>query len=240
MSILLERTKQTQATAQQGLPVLAPGAGTVQWTVVEGAIVTSWQTLGEVRSSFGETVIGCDHAGALAYIVHDGDQVKMGQVIAYVKPPEAPKPRQSARPAPIIAEPAKEQQRPTGEALAPLAPPSPLPIVQEQQEEPTRRSTMPPEVEELEIEEPIQPVKRPKRTKIVKRTCHPTDKQAGKFDELVAQLTKRGFDYSSGELQRVAFHLLLSLSEKDLIREAEANRDREIAGRYGYGARPQG
>lgn len=252
MSILLERTKQTQAATYQGEPVKAEKAGRVQWAAIDGARVQAWDTLAEIAGNYGTSVIGCNASGILAHVAKNGEPVLAGQIVAYVKPVERAQTRQSVQPAPTVAPIAKTPQRQPGEAqrVADEQPANIPPTLAESQPAPrpiappapARRSTMAPALEltilEPEDEPAPQPVKRPRRPKIVRKTCRPTDHQEQALASLMDDLSKAGFDYSEGELHRIMFDWLLGLSRRDLVAIAEVNRDKEQQGRFGYGARP--
>ncbi len=95
-------------------------------------------------------------------------------------------------------------------------------------------------IEELTFEAPARPRKRtrPKRPKIVKWMAHISDEQRDQVEARLQDLEQLGGDYSKAELQRLATSLLLNLSENELIRKLEAQRDREEREGYGFGARP--
>ncbi len=94
-------------------------------------------------------------------------------------------------------------------------------------------------IEELTFEPPVRPRKRtrPPRPKIIKWMAHISDEQRDQVEGRLQDLEQLGGDYSKAELQRLAVCLLLSLSENELIRKLEAQRDLEEQEGYGFGAR---
>lgn len=224
------------APSRQPLTISRPGK-VLRWQVAVGEQVERGQEIALFDDGKGGAIqITAPYAARVATLLHAGLSVAAGAAIAQLEPDERPEPLKRAVP---IAPPQhtasapKIAPAPSGEAIGPSA------------EVPPRRSTLgdPEElvkVEELSLPAPIKPTKRPRRPRVAKRTCHPTNHQIEEFKALLEKLGKRGHDYSAGELERLAFHLLLSLPEQELIVAAEANRDREVAGRYGYGVGPRG
>lgn len=248
MSILLERTKSQQAPAQQaqGTPISARVAGTLAtWNVQQGQQVAQWATVAILHDGVGPVEASAPYAGrVLALVAQQGAPVQIGDVLCYIDAPEAPQTRPTTRttnhtaPSGKTPQPATEPAREPS-AAAPLVQDEPAIVVDQQ---PARRSTVAPVLEIIEIEpEPMPtPRKRERRPVIVRKTCRPTNKQEQAILKLMDELAKDGFDFSEGELHRVMFDWLLSLSRRELVALAEANRDKEQAGRYGWGARPQG
>jgi pyruvate/2-oxoglutarate dehydrogenase complex dihydrolipoamide acyltransferase (E2) component len=207
----------------------ASAAGQViSWNVEPGQKVQTGQELGTFEDAYGPVSITAPCSGVLGRVVAAGAKVAEGAPLCYVEPATS---RQEAPQAARVKIP-EAPPRPRGEAReANLSQPAPT-------QPKARRTTPALEVEELSI--PPKPVKRtrPRRPKIVKLTCHPTDQQKARLDAMMDRLTLQGHDYSFSELQRCAFEWLLGLSDQDLLKVAEANRDREQAGYFGYGQRP--
>lgn len=225
---------QLEAPPRAVVPI--PRAGrVVRWLVSINERVQAGQEIAIFDDGGGPIEITAPCTGSIVVMLMPGLPVNAGGDIAQIEPDKRPEPLKRAVP---IAPP---QHTPP----APKTPPAPSGEPTEASVEVPRRSTLGEEealiaVEELSLPTPIKPTKRPRRPRVAKRTCHPTNHQIEEFKGLLEKLGKRGHDYSAGELERLAFHLLLSLPEQELVAAAEANRDREVAGRYGYGVGPRG
>lgn len=232
---LLDRIKQT------GEPVILPhqlGNGTVTaWHRKPGEHIDKWEELATVITTDGVVnAISSPVTGTVkALMVRDQTLVEAGTVLAYI----APEPVTVS----LASQPGTEDRRRNAESQSEVAASQAAPHHLTAPRSLERRSTLG-GVSPLVVEELLAPSAasrkrpRPKRPKVVKMTAHPTDEQVGRFNTLLAQLAQQGHDYSFAELQRTAFEWLLSLNECDLVEYAEQNRDREQAGRFGYGNRP--
>lgn len=168
-------------------------------------------------------------SGRVVSQLRAGLPVAAGAAIALLEPDCPSEPLKRAVPfAPSLPSPRPPiaQPAPNGDAAAPVE----------------RRSTLGDEeqlvaVEELAIPEPLPaPKARPRRPRMARRTTRPTDHQIDDFKSRAEKFGKLG--YGVGELDRVMYRLLLRLSDQDLARELEAQRDEEQAGRYCFGNRP--
>lgn len=113
-----------------------------------------------------------------------------------------------------------------GEALYAVEPPGAAPA-----------RAVAPLVEEIVIEPPAVVAPVPEPVRIVKYMTHITDQQRNGVAAAAETLANRGRSYAAAELQRLAFSLLLALSEAELAARLEAQREREAQGGYGWGNR---
>lgn len=225
---------QVDAPPREVVPVSRPGCVT-DWLVRVNERVQRGQKIATFDDGGGPIEITAPCSGRIVAMLHPRLPVNAGGTIAQIEPDGPQEPVKRALP---IAPP---QHTPPGPKVAP----APSGEALEAPAEVSRRSTLGDadelvKVEELALPTPIKPIKRPRRPRVVKRTSHPTDHQRIDLQALIAALKKEGFDYSAGELDRTMHEVFLGLSRQEQIAALEANRDREIAGRYGYGVGPRG
>ncbi len=242
---LLERLR-AQETAVKILAAL--GAGTVtRWHVRPGQHVTRGMPLAVFVSAKSIDEITAPTTGKVTVLlVQAGTRVEPDEVVAYITPDHPPSSRQEEGEAAsngTVKAPQSPQKRLTKamatktEAEASKGPEQRLNTAHDGI---GRHSTM------LELDllpSPTELVKprrrtRKKRPRIVKLTTHPTDEQLNQLRALMERLADHGHDYAFSEIQRLAFDLVLSLSERELVAYAERQRDQEEAERYGFGNRP--
>ncbi len=212
---LLERIQQ-QGTPVSVLPALGQGTVT-RWHVKPGQLITAGTPLAVFVSEKSIDEITAPISGKVTgLMVREGTAVHPEEVVAYITPQSPTGTHQS-------------EPKPAATANKSKGPPSTH-----------RRSTM----LELELLPPPEALiksrrrTRSKRPKIVKFTCDITNEQVTKLRSRAEGLREIGGDYALAELERVAFDLLLSLSDSELVNRLETRRDLEEQERYGYGNRP--
>lgn len=221
------------APLRQPLTISRPGK-VLAWQVSVGDKVQQGQNVALFDDGGGAIQITAPYAARVATLLHAGFPVAAGAAIAQLEPDERPEPLKRA--APITP--------PQHTAPPPKAPPAPSGEVLEASAEVPRRSTLGDEeqlvkVEELSLPIPLpKPKARARPPRMARRTTRPTDHQKDDFQGRAERFKKLGYDI--GEMDRLMYDLILRLADHDIVRELEAQRDKEQAGRYCFGNRPVG
>lgn len=216
-------------------------AGKVEsWQVAVGDRVQKGQGIALFDDGKGGPVqITAPCSGRVVSRLHAGLPIAANTAIAQLEPdsPQEPLKRSiSIAPSPATHRPSVAQPAPNNAACAPLEQ-EPAPPVE-------RRSTLGDAeelmaVEELALPAPLpKPKARPRRPKMARRTTRPTDHQKDAFQERAKRFEALG--YAIGEHDRAMYEAWLALSDLEVARLLEAQRDKEVAGRYCYGNGPRG
>lgn len=250
--LLLERLKDTQSTKSIVLTVLPrQGEGTLtSWYTAPGERVefgtslarfVSPNSVDEITAPCGGTIVALHVAEGTVVAPHDvlvtirpdsaSTRIPNGKQDANSLQTEGRKQATSGSMQPSTAQEAESTSAST-------TPPSTGDTSSSNTS--ARRSTML-DLEILKVPDlPAAP--RPRRhkarPKIVKFTCDVTNEQVGQLRQRAQDMKALGGDYALAELERVAFDLLLALSDRELVRYLERRRDLEERERYGYGNRP--
>lgn len=224
---------QVEAPPRTAVTISRPGK-VERWQVRVNERVEKGQNIALFDDGGGAIQITAPCSGRVATLLRAGLPVAANAAIAQLEPDQRPEPVKRALPI------APTQYTPP----APKAPPaaSGEPTQPPAQEAP-RRSTLGDAaelvaVEELSLPAPLpKPAARPRRPRMARRTTRPTDHQVEEFKARAEKFGDLG--YGVGELDRLMYDLLARLSDQDVARELEAQRDRETAGRYCYGNGPR-